>query len=1728
MAVILTLAMVISFMPAMTLTVEAADIIPSTSLSGSGTAEAPFEIASAADLAYMRDQVNVSGGTITPSEGGAGVNADRAHYKLTADIVLGHWQDDGDGIVEDDEIYDSASGGTAYIESNWTPIGKYTSYPFYGCFDGDGHTVSGIYINTDSNFQGLFGNSNNGTIKNLGVKDSYIKGENSVGGIVASIVASNTATVQCCYNTGSVIGNQYIGGVVGRRQYDGTVANCYNTGKVSGVNYVGGVAGSSQYIGAIKNCYNTGIVSGTESVGGVVGKTGNNSNNSKVQNCYNTGIISGDKDVGGVVGTCAKQSTVQYCYNAGSVSGTTSVGGVIGQNSGTVTGCYYDKQMCPVEGINGQDTLGASGKLTSDMTSDTAFSYQWTSDETGIWNFTAGLYPRLTGYVNESTDYEMDETDAAKVSTSPVFLAHTDANTDTAANVISSFTLSTENGMSWSSGNDGVISISGGSATVVNTGDTVLTATRGGISKTVNLTVPELAPPILQSAVYTSNTQITVTLSESCKNLAKANDGGFTVTETGTGTTFAVTATSQGVDDKEVLLTVADITTAGVKGVTVTYTASTNGTITDIVGNPLATNSTGIEIPAWQLGAATVNITAPVMLGTPQTAEQVQSATANANYTVTNVVWNEGLTAGGKFKAGQIYTATVTLTSKNGKEFRADPFTPTIAGVSSVGETTTTGAGTGNTVTFTVTFPATEALSVTAIAVKEQPIKLTYTAGESLDLAGLVATLTYNDTTTLDVAMADFEANGITADPANGTVMTVAAHNGNEITLTCNTHTTTTSSLIVNAAALTGTACITGSAVYGQTLMAGLTGSNNTGTLSYQWARGGIDIAGAAASEYTLVRADIGAVIRVKISSNVETGTLTSDATAEVGKANCGTATGLTPELSAKTHYSITVTSVAGYEYLLVADGASATGTWQNSNVFTSLSAITSYDIYQRIKETETHKASGISIKLDVTTNAAPTYAASVNPTSTTFAAVGVGYGAQVEQEFTITNDGSGTITNLSATLGGSNFEISAPISAETLNPTETATVSIRPITGLSSGNYTDTLSITADNGISLAVPLSFTVLSPAIDPASQNYDLNAPADITAIITWNGATSVTDAVYSMSPDTTVYYSLDTGDYNIDDNSLSIESSFFSDFPFTSGAALDFVFTFNTGDEANLTVNVVDGFVPVTAITGVPDTATAGMPLTLTGTVVPYNATNQTITWSVYNEGDTGASIAGNILSTTGAGVVIVTATVTNGLTASTDYTQNFNITVNAAPIITYTVTATAGSGGAISPSGAVSVNEGGSQTFSITANSGYQISTVSVDGVNQGAMASYTFTNVTADHTISAAFTQISSDEDSDDTPKPPEKTITVTETSSEVFKNTAGTITAEADMEDAFSYSVEVKVTDTQEDAASFRLSAGDEVFPFDISLYIKGTDEKTEPAPGYAVTISLPVPENLLAVRELLTVMHKSDSGIMTEITSRLLQKDGVWYLVFEATEFSPYALVVRNAGSYDEASGVPYYSDANGNKVFIGFAANGKYVAPAGMTVSVMHNGKSFTDAAGHWAAGYIGFVTEREIFVGTGGNTFSPDIGMTRAMFATVIGRLYERSYGEIEMSGNQSFTDCGYDAYYGKYIAWASENGIINGYGNGRFGPDDQITREQMAAILYRFADFLGVFPDSMDTALDYPDADSISDYAQTAALYCQTTGVIGGYTGGVFAPQKTATRAEVSTIIQRFIEFVLG
>ena len=209
----------------------------------------------------------------------------------------------------------------------WTPIGYYnksTDKVYYsGTFDGQGHTISGLYCVRPSNassgdYIGLFGYvDTNGTVKNVGVLNSEFTGRTSVGGIV---------------------GNNYYG----------TITGCWNASKITGTSNVGGVVGNNA--GSISQCYNTGAVTNTSSVGTKTGGVVGCSNEGSVQDCYNTGAVTGQDQLGGIAGMITNGVSVSDCYNTGDVtstkSGATFNGSVVGWNytgstENSIANCYY-------------------------------------------------------------------------------------------------------------------------------------------------------------------------------------------------------------------------------------------------------------------------------------------------------------------------------------------------------------------------------------------------------------------------------------------------------------------------------------------------------------------------------------------------------------------------------------------------------------------------------------------------------------------------------------------------------------------------------------------------------------------------------------------------------------------------------------------------------------------------------------------------------------------------------------------------------------------------------------------------------------------------------------------------------------------------------------------------------------------------------------------------------------------------------------------------------------------------------------------------------------------------------------------------------------------------------------------------------------------------------------------------------------------------------------------
>ena len=320
------------------------------------TEENSWHIYTSEQLKYFADFVN---GELTEEEkGNLSITEDTIVY-LEADLDLGARANEK---------------GEKVVGSEWTPIGIETTSAFVGTFEGNNHYITGIYVNIEGNFGGIFGNSN--TIKNLTIKNSYIKGANCSGGIVGAL---RTGTIENCHNinavvnvdsitaggvvgqletkaincsnTGNVSGNKQTGGVAGYASNSSTISSCYNTGDVTGnatenESNIGGIAGIT--FGTIDNCYNTASITGNDgAVGGILGQIGVGTSgvSTDIKNCYNLGTISGNDFIGGIIGWTSETKalgTIENNYNAGEIKGKDSVGGIIGRNSYkfVVKNCY--------------------------------------------------------------------------------------------------------------------------------------------------------------------------------------------------------------------------------------------------------------------------------------------------------------------------------------------------------------------------------------------------------------------------------------------------------------------------------------------------------------------------------------------------------------------------------------------------------------------------------------------------------------------------------------------------------------------------------------------------------------------------------------------------------------------------------------------------------------------------------------------------------------------------------------------------------------------------------------------------------------------------------------------------------------------------------------------------------------------------------------------------------------------------------------------------------------------------------------------------------------------------------------------------------------------------------------------------------------------------------------------------------------------------------------------
>ena len=170
---------------------------------------------------------------------------------------------------------------------------------------------------------------------------------------------------------------------------------------------------------------------------------------------------------------------------------------------------------------------------------------------------------------------------------------------------------------------------------------------------------------------------------------------------------------------------------------------------------------------------------------------------------------------------------------------------------------------------------------------------------------------------------------------------------------------------------------------------------------------------------------------------------------------------------------------------------------------------------------------------------------------------------------------------------------------------------------------------------------------------------------------------------------------------------------------------------------------------------------------------------------------------------------------------------------------------------------------------------------------------------------------------------------------------------------------------------------------------------------------------------------------------------------------------------------------------------------------------------------WFYEAVKYTNENKLINGMSTNEFGGNISTTRGMIVTILYR-----YAGAEILEESTFDDVAEGSYYSNAIAWAAKNGIVNGMGDNKFAPDEEITREQLATILYRFAEKNGmnVSLGENTNILSYKDFDEIAEYAIPAFKWTCGSGIITGRTMTTLVPKGTATRAEVATILMRFCE----
>ena len=207
-----------------------------------------------------------------------------------------------------------------------------------------------------------------------------------------------------------------------------------------------------------------------------------------------------------------------------------------------------------------------------------------------------------------------------------------------------------------------------------------------------------------------------------------------------------------------------------------------------------------------------------------------------------------------------------------------------------------------------------------------------------------------------------------------------------------------------------------------------------------------------------------------------------------------------------------------------------------------------------------------------------------------------------------------------------------------------------------------------------------------------------------------------------------------------------------------------------------------------------------------------------------------------------------------------------------------------------------------------------------------------------------------------------------------------------------------------------------------------------------------------------------------------------------------------------------------DFNGGKVEQNMYLFAKWVADGSAVRKIYRDVNP-----GDWFYDAVNYVTEKGLMNGVGNDLFAPQMDTSRAMIVTILWRLEHSPY----VSESMTFQDVPGSQWYAEAIRWAAANGIVTGYNATAFGPNDKITREQMATILYRYSGYKGYDVSAQADLNAYVDAAMVGDWAKSGMAWANANGLISGMPGNRLEPQGSAVRCQTATILMRFCENVL-